>query len=244
MVMPTAILRVQWEAAPPLSVPRSGTANPGSRPHCGAGAKMVNKMKLNKSVKEVIARKAAAAMIAKKRGAAYETLRKELTAIAERQFANVPVKDMKKYEGEYIMFSNNMSGGKNYPDGFKEAEKWGNRLYSDFGFVCSSDIPLFKHFPCKFRGYDLEVCGEYAEEYVKAVREYMLLYFQVVGNYKLILESLNTVSTDKQLADNFPELLIFYTTPDDSGKELVPIEKLNRCKTLLRESHHLFLESI
>jgi hypothetical protein len=202
------------------------------------------RMKLIRIVKERIARKAAAAMIAKKRDAAYETLRKELTAIAERQFANVPVKDMKKYEGEYIRFSNNMSGGKNYPDGFKEAEKWKNHLYSDFGFVRSSDIPLLNHFPCKFPSYDLEVCGEYAEEYVKAVRKYMLLYFQAAENYKLILESLNTVSSDKQLAENFPELLIFYTIEDDNDKKLVPIEKLNRCKALLQESRHLFMESL
>jgi hypothetical protein len=204
----------------------------------------MGKMKLSKNVKADIARKAAAAMIAKKRDAAYETLRKELTAIAERQFANVPIKDMRKYEGEYIMFSNNMSGGKSYPAGFKEAEKWGNRLYSDFGFVRSSDIPLLKHFPCKFPSYDLEVCGEYAEDYAKAVRKYMLLYFQAAENYKLILESLNTVSSDKQLADNFPELLIFHTIEDDDNKQLVPIEKLNRCKTMLRESRHLFLESV
>jgi hypothetical protein len=201
-------------------------------------------VKLSKNVKADIARKAAAAMIAKKRDAAYETLRKELTAIAERQFANVPVKDMKKYAGEYIRFSNNMSGGKNYPAGFKEAEKWKNHLYSDFGFVCSSDIPLLKHFPCKFPGYDLKVYDEYAEDYTKAVRKYMLLYFQAAENYKLILESLNTVSSDKQLAENFPELLIFYTIEDDDNKQLVPIEKLNRCKAMLRESRDLFLESV
>jgi hypothetical protein len=53
-------------------------------------------MKLSKIVKENIARKATVAMIAKKRDAAYETLRKELTTIAGRQFADVPVKDMKK----------------------------------------------------------------------------------------------------------------------------------------------------
>jgi hypothetical protein len=202
------------------------------------------RMKLSRNVKESIARKAVAAMIAKKRDAAYETLRKELTAIAERQFANVPIKDMKKYEGEYIRFSNNMSGGKNYPSGFKETEKWKNHLYSDFGFVCSSDIPLLKHFPCKFPCYDLNVCDEYAEDYTKAVRKYMLLYFQAVENYKLILESLNTVSSDKQLAENFPELLIFYTIEDDDNKQLVPIEKLNRCKALLQESRHLFMESL
>jgi hypothetical protein len=178
----------------------------------------MDKMKLSKIIKEGIARKAVAAMIAKKRDAAYETLRKELTAIAERQFAGVPIKDMRKYEGEYIRFSNYMSGGKNYPDGFREAEKWGNRLYSDFGFIRSSDIPLLKHFPCKFPDYELEVCNEYTGDYVKAVRKYMLLYFQAVENYKLILESLNTVSTDKQLADNFPELLIFYTIEDDGNK--------------------------
>jgi hypothetical protein len=72
----------------------------------------------------------------------------------------------------------------------------------------------------------------------------MLLYFQAVENYKLILESLNTVSTGKQLVDNFPELLIFYTIENDDNKQLVPIEKLNRCKTPLRESRHLILESI
>jgi hypothetical protein len=201
-------------------------------------------MKLSKTIKADIARRAAAAMIAKKRDAAYETLRKELTGIAERQFANVPIKDMKKYEGEYIRFSNNMGGGKNYPDGFRKAEKWGNRLYSDFGFDRPSDIPLLKYFPCKFSGYELEVCDKYAEDYARAVRKYMLLYFQAAEDYKLILESLNAVSTDKQLSDSFPELLIFCTAEDDGNKRLVPIEKLTRCKALLRESRHLFLESI
>jgi hypothetical protein len=201
-------------------------------------------MKLSRIVKDNIARKAVAAIIAKKRDAAYETLRKELTAIAERQFADVPIKDMRKYAGEYINFSNNMRGGKNYPDGFRETERWNNRLYSDFGFVCSSDIPLLKQFPCKFPGYEIEVCDKYAEDYTKAIRKYMIVYFKAVENYKLILESLNTVSTDKQLAGNFPELLIFHTIEDDENKQIVPIEKLNRCKALLRESRSLFYESI
>jgi hypothetical protein len=126
---------------------------------------------------------------------------------------------MKKYEGEYIMFSNNMSGGKNYPDGFRQAEKWGNHLYSDFSFIRSFDIPLLRHFPCKFPGYNLEVCEEYAGDYVKAVRKYMLLYFEAVENYKLILGSFNTVFSDKQLADNFPELLISHTIEDEDNEQ-------------------------
>jgi hypothetical protein len=105
--------------------------------------------------------------------------------------------------------------------------------------VPSDDIPLLKQFPCKVFEYSIKASDEHAEEYVKAVRKYMLLYFQAVESYKLILESLNTVSTDKQFADNFPELLIFHTIEDDDNKQLVPIEKLNRCKTLLRESCHL-----
>jgi hypothetical protein len=200
-------------------------------------------MKLSKIVKEDIARKAVVAMIAKKRDAAYETLRKELTAIAERQFAAVPIKDMKKY-GEYIEFTNNLKSGKGCPDGFVDAEGRNKRRYEAFGFVSSCDIPLLKHFPCKVCEYSIKVCDKHAEDYTKAVRKYMLLYFQVTENYKLILESLNTVSTDKQLSDNFPELLVFYTIEDEGDKPLVPTEKLNRCKTLLRESRHLFLESI
>jgi tRNA U54 and U55 pseudouridine synthase Pus10 len=229
-------------AAPPLSVSRSDTANLASRP-LPWGGRRTGKMKLSKTVKEDIARKAATAMIAKKRDTAYETLRKELTAIAERQFANVPVRDMKKY-GEYIEFTNHLKSGKGYPDGFIDVEGRNKRQYEAFGFVSSSDIPLLKQFPCKVCEYSIKVCDEYADDYIKAVRKYMLLYFRAVENYKLILESLNTVSSDKMLADNFPELLIFYTIEDDDNKRLVPIEKLNRCKALLRESRHLFLESI
>jgi hypothetical protein len=202
-------------------------------------------MKINRKIKEDIARKAAVAMIAKKRDAAYETLRKELTAIAEHQFANIPVKDMKKFDG-YIDFRNHLKSGKGYPDGFIDIEKRQKCQYEAFGFVPSCDIPLLKQFPCKVYEYSLKVCDEYVEDYTNAVRKYMLLYFQAAESYKLILESLNTVSTDKQLADNFPELLIFYTIEDDdnSNKQLVPIEKLSRCKTLLRESRHLFMESL
>ena len=200
-------------------------------------------MRISRKIKEDIARKAAVAMIAKKRDAAYETLRKDLTAIAERQFANIPVKDMKKFDG-YIDFRNHLKSRKCYPDGFIDIEKRQKCQYEAFGFVPSYAIPLLKQFPCKVCEYSLEVCDEYAEDYTKAVRKYMLLYFQAVESYKLILESLNVVSTEKQLADNFPELLIFYTIEDDgnSNKQLVPIEKLNRCKTLLRESRHLFME--
>jgi hypothetical protein len=229
-------------AAPPLSVSRSGTANLDSHPLLWGGRR-TGKMKLSKIVKEDIARKAAAAMIAKRRDATYETLRKELTAIAERQFADVPIKDMKKY-GEFIEFTNHLKSGKGYPDGFIEAEGRNKRQYEAFGFVSSCDIPLLKQFPCKVCEYSVKVCDEYADDYIKAVRKYMLLYFQAAENYKLILESLNTVSSDKQLADNFPELLIFYTIEDENDKRLVPIEKLNRCKVLLRESRHLFFESI
>jgi hypothetical protein len=203
----------------------------------------LNKMKLSKIIKEDIARKAAAAMIAKKRDAAYETLRKELTAIAERQFADVPIKDMKKYR-DYIEFTNHLKSGKGYPDGFIDTKGRNKRQYEVFGFVPSYDIPLLKYFPCKVYEYSIKVCDKYAEDYTKVIRKYMLLYFQAAENYKLILESLSTVSTDKQLSDNFPELLIFYTIEDNDNNQLVPIEKLNRCKALLRESRHLFLESI
>jgi hypothetical protein len=200
-------------------------------------------MKLSRTMKEDIARKATVAMITKKRDVAYEILRKELTAIAERQFANIPVKDMKKFDG-YIDFRNHLKSGKGYPDGFMDIEKRQKGQYEDFGFVPSYDIPLLKQFPCKVYEYSLKVCDEYAEDYIRAVRKYILLYFNAVENYKLILESLNTISTDKQLADNFPELLIFYTIEDDNDNKLVPIEKLNRCKALLQESRHLFMESL
>jgi hypothetical protein len=200
-------------------------------------------MKISRKVKEDIAKKAAVVLIAKERDAAYETLRKELTGIAEHQFANVPVKDMKKFDG-YIDFRSRLKSGKGYPDGFIDLEKRQKCQYEDFGFVPSYDIPLLKQFPCKVCEYGLTVCDEYAEDYTKAVRKYILVYFKAVENYKLILESLNTIFTDKQLADNFPELLIFYTIPEDSDKQIVPIEKLNRCKELLRKSHYLLIESI
>jgi hypothetical protein len=200
-------------------------------------------MKLSRKMKDDIARKAAIAMIAKKRDEAYETLRKELTEIAERQFSGIPVEDMKRFDG-YIDFRNHLKGGKGYPDGFIDIEKRQNFQYEDFGFIPSYDIPLLKQFPCKVCECVLKVSDEYAEDYTRAVRKYMLLYFQAAGNYKLILESLNIISSDKQLADNFPELLIFFTTEDNNDKQIVPIEKLNKCKALLRESHHLFMESL
>ncbi|MDR2782550.1 MAG: hypothetical protein LBB48_01675 [Treponema sp.] len=200
-------------------------------------------MKISRITKEDIARKAAIAMIAKKRNAAYETFRKELTAIAERQFAGIPINDMKKY-GEYIEFTNHLKSGKGYPDSFIDVENHNKRKYEAFGFVPSYDIPLLKQFPCKTFEYNIKVCDEYAEDYTKAVRKYMILYFNAVEKYKLILESSNTISTDKQLADDFPELVIFYTLPEESDKHLVPIEKINRCKAMLRESRYIFLESL
>jgi hypothetical protein len=200
-------------------------------------------MRLSKTIKEEIARKAAVAMIAKKRDIAYEILRKELTEIAQHQFADIPIKDMKKFE-EYIEFTNHLKSGKGYPDGFIDIEKSHRKQYEDFGFVPSGDIPLLKQFPCKVLEYSIKVSDEYAEEYTKAVRKYMILYFKAIENYKLILESLNVVSTDKQLINDFPELIIFYTIPEEEDKQLVPIEKLNRCKTMLRESRGLFMESL
>jgi hypothetical protein len=201
-------------------------------------------MKLNRAAKDEIAKKAAVAIIAKKRDAAYEVLRKELTGIAQRQFANVPVRDMKKYE-KYINFTNHLKSGKGYPDGFRDIERSGKHQYKDFGFVPSYDIPLLKWFPCEVFEYGINVCDEYAEDYAKAVRKYMILYFKAAENYKLIRESLNAISTDKQLADDFPELVIFYTLPEENNnKQPVPIEKINRCKAMLRESRGLFMESL
>jgi hypothetical protein len=198
-------------------------------------------MKIGKMIKQDIAKKATVALIAKERNAAYEILRKELAAIAERQFANVPVEEMKKFE-EYIDFSNHLKGGENYPDGFKNEKR--TERYKDFGFIASHAIPLLRGFPCKVCDYSVRVCDKYADDYIKAVRKYILVYFKAVEKYKLILESLNTISTDKQLADDFPELVIFYTLPEENDKQLIPIEKLNRCKTMLRESRGLFLESL
>jgi hypothetical protein len=58
-------------------------------------------MRISKQIKEDIAIKAAAAMIAKKRHAVYEELREKFTKIAERQFVNVPTKTLMKC-GEFI----------------------------------------------------------------------------------------------------------------------------------------------
>jgi hypothetical protein len=201
-------------------------------------------MKLSRKTKEQIAKKAAEALIAKKRDAAYETLRKELTLIAERQFANVPIKEMKKY-GEYIEFQNNLKCGEGYPTGFIDVERRGRRRYEEFGFVPSDEIPLLKWFPRKAFDYNIQARGEYAADYTKAVRKYMLLYFKTEENYRLILESLHTVSTDKQLADEFPELVIFCTMPEEPhNKQPVPTESISRCKMMLKEARSLFLESL
>jgi hypothetical protein len=180
-------------------------------------------------------------MIAKERNTAYEILRKELTGIAERQFANVPVKEMKKFE-EYIDFSNHLKSGENYPDGFKNEEK--TERYRDFGFIASHEIPLLRQFPCKVCEYSIRVCDKYAEDYIKSVRKYILVYFKAMEKYKLILDCLNTISTDKQLAEDFPELVIFYTLPEEDDKQLVPVETINRCKAILRESRGLFMENL
>jgi hypothetical protein len=200
-------------------------------------------MKLSMAIKQEIARKAAIATIAKRRDAAYKTLQKDLTKIAEWQYVDVPVTSMEKFS-EYINFENHLYPGDNYPDGFIEAEKRNRSKYRSFGFVPSSDIPLLKYFPCKADKYYLAVIREYEGEYEKAVRKYIHLYFEVQTTYNLILESLNTITSDKQLEDEFPELLIFFTLPEENEKQPIPKERIAKCKSLLKENRKLFLDSL
>jgi hypothetical protein len=201
-------------------------------------------MKLSRAIKEDIAKKAAIATIAKRRDAAYKTLQKELTRIAELQYTDVPLNYMAKF-ADYIVYENNLQCGKNYPEDFIEIEKQKRRDYKDFGFVPSGDVPLLKHFPCKANEYYIHVSDEYAEDYTKAVRKYMLLYFEAITNYKLILEGLNTISTDKELEDEFPELVIFFTLPEDDKKRpIISKERISKCKSLLKENRHLFVENL
>ena len=200
-------------------------------------------MKLSRAIKQEIARKAAIATIAKRRDAAYKTLQKDLTRIAECQYYDVPISGMEKY-AEYIEFDNTLQHGENYPEGFIEVERKNRYQYIAFGFTPSSDIPMLKYFPCKTNKYFIEVSREYEGDYEKAVRKYIHLYFEAQKNYKLILESLGTISTDKQLEEEFPELLIFYTLPEENEKKPIPKEKITKYKSLLKESRQLFLESL
>jgi hypothetical protein len=150
---------------------------------------------------------------------------------------------MEKF-AEYIEFDNTLHPSENYPEGFNEVERKNRYQYKAFGFIPSCDIPLLKYFPCKTNKYFLEVNREYEADYEKAVRKYIHLYFEAQQNYKLILESLNTINSDKQLEDEFPELLIFYTLPEENEKKPVSKEKIVKCKSLLKENRKLFLDSL
>lgn len=195
-------------------------------------------MKLTRKIKEDIARTVTEAMITKKRDAAYETLRKELTNIAGLQFSGVPVDDMRKYS-EYIGFSDNLESGKDYPEEFKDNER--KRDYREFGFVPSHRIPLLKLFPYTVDAYHIRVCDKYTNRYTMAVRKYMLIYFEAVSKYNVILKSLEYIFTEKQLFDNLPELLEFYVLPENEKKakevkEPVMLEKsVKQCRELLEK---------
>ena len=200
-------------------------------------------MKLSRTIKQEIAKKAAIATIAKKRDAAYKTLQKDLTKIAEWQYVDIPIETMLEF-AEYVNFENHLYPGKNYPDGFIETEKRDRYQYKAFGFMPAADIPLLKYFPCKADKYFLEVSKEYEDAYEKAVKKYIHLYFESQITYKLILESLNTITSDKQLEDEFPELLIFFTLPEENEKKPIPKERIAKCKSLLKENRKLFLDSL
>jgi len=200
-------------------------------------------MKLSSTVKQEIAKKASIATIAKRRDEAFKALQKELTRIADLMYDNVSLLDMAEY-AEYINYENCLHHGNNYPEGFIEVKRKNRYQYLAFGFVPSDDIPLLKYFPCKANKYHLEVNKEYEADYEQAVRKYIHLYFEAQKNYKLILESLNTINTDKQLEEEFPELLFFFALPESNGEKPVSKEKINSCKTLLKQSRHLFLESL
>jgi hypothetical protein len=192
-------------------------------------------MKLTRQIKEDLAKTVSKAIMAKRRDAAYETLRKELTRIAELQFSGVPVEGMKKYEA-YIDFTDTLESSRNYPKEFKESEN--GRRYKEFGFVPSHRIPLLKPFPCPKDRYCNRVCDRYANRYIKAVRKYMLVYFETVSDYTIILESLKNISTEKQLLDTLPELLEFYTLPEKekkAGDVKKPDIPERRCRELLQK---------
>jgi len=200
-------------------------------------------MKISRAIKEAIAKKAAIATIAKRRDAAYKVLQKELTQIAQCQYNKIPLNEMSKYS-EFIMYDNHLGYGKDYPEDFIDVEKRNRRQYIAFGFVPADNIPLLKQFPIRADEYSVRVSDQYANEYTNAVRKYMVLYFEAETNYKIILESLNTISTDKELSDEFPELLMFFTIDEDVKKPPVSKDNLVRCKKLLKASRQLFIESL
>jgi hypothetical protein len=195
-------------------------------------------MRLSRKIKEDIAKTVTEAMIAKKRDAAYEMLRKEFTDIAERQFSGVPVDDMRKYS-EYIEFIDNLECGKDYPKEFKDNERKSD--YKEFDFVPSHRIPLLKSSPCTADAYYIRVCDKYAGEYIMAVRKYMFVYFEAVSKYNVILKSLEYIFTEKQLLDNLPELLEFYVLPENEKKAkkvkepVMPEESVKQCRKLLEK---------
>lgn len=173
-------------------------------------------------------------MIAKRRDAAYVALQKEITRIAELQFSGVPVDEMRKYS-EYINFIDCMQAGNNYPKDFKDNEK--DAKYEMLGFVPSRNIPLLKEFPCQVGSYYIKVSDNYIKRYTTAIRKYMLLYFEAASNYDLILKSLEGISTDKQLFDDFPELLMFFDNPKKKEEKnfIVGEDTEKRCKELLKK---------
>jgi hypothetical protein len=199
-------------------------------------------MKLNGKMKEDIAREAAIAIIAKKRDATFKTLQKELTNIAKRQFVDIPLSELLKYP-KFIYYDNHLQYGKGFPDGFIDTERGMRGQYKKFGFIPSGEVPLLDQFPCEAGEWDIKVNDEYSEIYTKAVRKYIIIFFEAQKNYKLILESLSIISTDKDLEDEFPELLIYFSLPEKEERT-IPKEKLAKCKTLLKENRKLFIENL
>jgi hypothetical protein len=194
-------------------------------------------MRITDRIRKNIAVTAAAALVAERRDVAYDKARKGLTAIAGRQFSGVPLDDMKKYR-RYITFRNTMKSGKGYPEGFMAAER--SRLYRVLGFIKSSEIPMPQDFPVEADEYSITVDQEFAEDYARAVRDYMLLYFEAEAAYKIIFEALMNAHTEKQLSENLPELLEFYILhkkPEakETEKPDVLTEAFKRCKDLLQK---------
>jgi hypothetical protein len=189
-------------------------------------------MKLTKQVKQRIAENAAKELFAPSLLEYWKIVEGQFTDLVKHVFKDFDWEHAKPYR-QYINWHNTIRLH-NLP------EEW-NIHYHDFRGVCG--LPSILHIDLPFEypsryNHDEYLDSAYKKRTEDILRPYMVRYFTAKKRYEDICQVLLGVNTCKQLQDTVPELMK-YLPKTEGGvvTALVPIEQINRVRSLLTGAH-------
>jgi hypothetical protein len=181
--------------------------------------------------KERVLKDAVVELVSAKRDAAWQQLRTDLTEVAESQFREGVVEELRQYEDSYVRFRSYLSCDRiTYPKEFSDAEN--NGEFHRWGFCRVGAAQLRKTFPVASDDVYLYATEDVAPRYIAAARRYMSVFFEARKAAELLKQSLATVYTYRQFEETLPELARFCPIQDPPKQLPVSAQTIARCREL------------